>query len=128
MSSSELDPEPPIRLNLPPLSPSLFDAEPSDLQQPNGSAARHSSDPSSPTSSGYAGERGSSTATTVSLVEEVLNNEIQEITIQDAQPLSHSSWLPGKRHGDEVYKRFSINSFSLRLSVLHSLTLIYNYN
>ncbi|KAK7335702.1 hypothetical protein VNO80_27689 [Phaseolus coccineus] len=101
MSSSELDPEPPIRLHLPPLSPSLFDAEPSDLQQPNGSAARHSSDPSSSTSSGYAGERGSSTATTVSQVEEVLHNEIQEITIHDPQPLSHSSWLPGKRHGDE---------------------------
>ncbi|XP_027929561.1 vacuolar fusion protein MON1 homolog [Vigna unguiculata] len=100
-SSSAHDPEPPIRLNLPPLSPSLFDAEPSELQQPNGSAVRHSSDPSSPTSSGYAGERGSSTATTVSQVEDILHNEIQEITIHDPQPLSHSSWLPGKRHSDE---------------------------
>ncbi|KAG2371408.1 Vacuolar fusion protein [Vigna angularis] len=100
-SSSAHDPEPPIRLNLPPLSPSLFDAEPSELQQPNGSAVRHSSDPSSPTSSGYAAEKGSSTATIVSQVEEVLHNEIQEITIDDPQPLSHSSRLPGKRHSDE---------------------------
>ncbi|XP_047171721.1 vacuolar fusion protein MON1 homolog isoform X2 [Vigna umbellata] len=100
-SSSAHDPEPPIRLNLPPLSPSLFDAEPSELQQPNGSAVRHSSDPSSPTSSGYAAEQGSSTATIVSQVEEVLHNEIQEITIDDPQPLSHSSRLPGKRHSDE---------------------------
>ncbi|CAJ1955955.1 unnamed protein product [Sphenostylis stenocarpa] len=101
MSSSEHDSESSILLHLPPLSQSLFDAEPSDLQQPNGSAARPSSDPSSPTSSGYAPERGSSTATSVSHVEEVLSNEIQEITIHDPQPLSHSSWLPGKRHGDE---------------------------
>ncbi|XP_014498141.1 vacuolar fusion protein MON1 homolog isoform X1 [Vigna radiata var. radiata] len=100
-SSSAHDPEPPIRLNLPPLSPSLFDAEPSELQQPNGSAVRNSSDPSSPTSSGYAAEQGRSTATIVSQVDEVLHNEIQEITIDDPQPLSHSSRLPGKRHSDE---------------------------
>ncbi|RDX72423.1 Vacuolar fusion protein MON1-like protein [Mucuna pruriens] len=103
MSSEDHDPvpEPPIRLHLPPLSPSLFDAEPSELQQPNGSAARPSSDPSSPTSSGYAAERGSSTATSVSQVEEVLHNEIEEMTIHDSQPLSQPSRLHGKRHGDE---------------------------
>ncbi|TKY48529.1 Vacuolar fusion protein MON1-like A [Spatholobus suberectus] len=103
MSSAdhEPDPEPPIRFHLPPLSPSLFDAEPSELQQSNGSAVRPSSDPSSPTSSGYAAERGSSTATSVSQVEEVLHNEIEEMSIHDSQPLSNPSGHPGKRHSDE---------------------------
>lgn len=101
MSSADHDSDPPIRLHLPPLSPSLFDSEPPELS--HGSSARPSSDPSSPTSSGYAAERGgSSTATSVSQVDDVLHHEIQEITIHDSQPSSHSSWLPGKRHGDEV--------------------------
>uniref|UniRef100_A0A0R0H6P7 Vacuolar fusion protein MON1 homolog n=1 Tax=Glycine max TaxID=3847 RepID=A0A0R0H6P7_SOYBN len=100
MSSADHDSDPPIRLHLPPLSPSLFDSEPPELS--HGSSARPSSDPSSPTSSGYAAERGgSSTATSVSQVDDVLHHEIQEITIHDSQPSSHSSWLPGKRHGDE---------------------------
>lgn len=105
MSSADHDSDPPIRLDLPPLSPSLFDSEPSSelQQQSNGSAARPSSYPSSPTSSGYAAERGSSsTASSISQVDDVLHHEIQEITIHDSQPSSHSSWLPGKRHGDEV--------------------------
>eukprot|EP00256_Glycine_max_P054656 XP_014621541.1 vacuolar fusion protein MON1 homolog isoform X1 [Glycine max] len=106
MSSADHDSDPPIRLDLPPLSPSLFDSEPSSelQQQSNGSAARPSSYPSSPTSSGYAAERGSSsTASSISQVDDVLHHEIQEITIHDSQPQppSHSSWLPGKRHADE---------------------------
>ncbi|KAL2332036.1 hypothetical protein Fmac_019617 [Flemingia macrophylla] len=90
-----------IRLHLPPLSPSLFDSEPPDLHQPNGSAARPSSEPTSPTSSGYAAERGSSTATSVSHLEDLPHHEIQEMSIHDSQPLSSPSWLPGKRHADE---------------------------
>ncbi|XP_020202350.1 vacuolar fusion protein MON1 homolog isoform X1 [Cajanus cajan] len=89
------DHESPIRLQLPPLSPSLFDVEPSDLHQPNGSAA------SSPTSSGYAAERGSSTATSASHAEELPHHEIEEMSIHDSQPLSSPTWLPGKRHADE---------------------------
>lgn len=67
--------------------------------------------PSSPSSSGYAGEGGGSTsATTGSLIEiehdeEVeqeqmrIQNQIDEISISD----SNTSWIPGKRHQDEVY-------------------------
>ncbi|CAL5211265.1 unnamed protein product [Lathyrus oleraceus] len=65
--------------------------------------------PSSPSSSGYAGEGGGSTsATTGSLIEiehdeEVeqeqmrIQNQIDEISISD----SNTSWIPGKRHQDE---------------------------
>ncbi|XP_061376665.1 vacuolar fusion protein MON1 homolog [Gastrolobium bilobum] len=100
MSSLDHDSEPPIQLNLPPLSLSLFDAEPSE---PNG-VVRGCSEPSSPSSSGYAGERGSSTATSASPIEEVVQHEIEEMTIHDSQPVSNNSpasWLPGKRHLDE---------------------------
>lgn len=67
--------------------------------------------PSSPSSSGYAGEGGGSTsATTGSLIEiehddEIeqeqmrIQNQIDEISISD----SNTSWIPGKRHQDEVY-------------------------
>ncbi|GAU12939.1 hypothetical protein TSUD_97500 [Trifolium subterraneum] len=64
--------------------------------------------PSSPSSSGYAGEGGGSTsATTGSLIEiehdEIeeeqsrIQNQIDEISITD----SNSSWIPGKRHQNE---------------------------
>lgn len=94
---------PPIQFNLPPLSLSLFDAEPSTLQQPNGvvhgSAPPHHSEPSTPTSSHYAAERGSSsTATSVS-------HEIEELNIHDPPPApnnSNAASFPGKRHLDEV--------------------------
>nr|AVR59268.1 SAND family protein [Stellera chamaejasme] len=60
--------------------------------------------PTSPGSSGYAGERGSSSATSVSRADD----EIEEVTKNnggvavDAVPDSPSvSWVPGKRYGDE---------------------------
>lgn len=95
---------PPVQFNLPPLSLSLFDAEPSTAQQPNGvvhgSAPPHYSEPSSPTSSGYAAERGStSTAPSVS-------HEIEELNIHDPPSVpddSNAASFPGKRHLDEVY-------------------------
>ncbi|KAJ1425961.1 Vacuolar fusion protein Mon1 [Sesbania bispinosa] len=109
-STSDHGPGPPIQLQLPPLSLSLFDAEPSSHQEPNGivhgSAPQPSSEPSSPcSSSGYAAERGSSTATSVSQIEEVVHHEIEEMRIHDdSQTVSNdsqSSWFPGKRHLDE---------------------------
>ncbi|CAL5200266.1 unnamed protein product [Lathyrus oleraceus] len=99
--ASPSDP-PPVQFNLPPLSLSLFDAEPSTHQQPNGvvhgSAPPHYSEPSTPTSSGYAAERGStSTATSVS-------HEIEELNIHDPPSVpddSNAASFPGKRHLDE---------------------------
>ncbi|XP_058780121.1 vacuolar fusion protein MON1 homolog [Vicia villosa] len=93
---------PPIQFNLPPLSLSLFDAEPSTLQQPNGvvhgSAPPRHSEPSTPTSSHYAAERGSSsTATSVS-------HEIEKLNIHDPPPApnnSNAASFPGKRYLDE---------------------------
>ncbi|XP_062082086.1 vacuolar fusion protein MON1 homolog [Humulus lupulus] len=60
--------------------------------------------PVSPSSSGYAGERGSSGASSVELeIDEVGNDEIQEARNNAAEGVSHSqaSWVPGKRHVDE---------------------------
>ncbi|KAI4334397.1 hypothetical protein L6164_019095 [Bauhinia variegata] len=61
--------------------------------------------PSSPSSSGYAGERGSSTATTGSAIDEVVEQEIEEVVRNDdtVDGISDSqmSWLPGKRDADE---------------------------
>lgn len=72
--------------------------------------------PSSPSSSGYAGEQGSTSATSGSGIEieheheheqqqEIeeedhhhLNRQIDNISISD----SHTSWIPGKRNLDEV--------------------------
>jgi hypothetical protein len=117
---------PSIQFNLPPLSLSLFDAEPSTHDQPNGvvhgSAPKHSSEPSSPTSSGYAAERGSSrTATSIS-------HEIQELNIHDPPSVSNdsdASWLPSQRNIDEVYicSLFAISLFSIRFHVLAYLFL-----
>ncbi|KAJ1409210.1 Vacuolar fusion protein Mon1 [Sesbania bispinosa] len=109
-STSDHGPGLPIQLQLPPLSLSLFDSEPSSHQEPNGivhgSAPQPSSEPSSPcSSSGYAAERGSSTATSVSQIEEVVHHEIEEMRIHDdSQTISNDSqpsWFPGKRHLDE---------------------------
>lgn len=105
----------PIQFNLPPLSLSLFDGEPSSSEQQNevfhgSTPSKHSSEPSSPTSSGYAAERGSasSTATSVSHVDEdSISHEIQEMNIHHPPPSvsndSHDSCFPDERHLDEVY-------------------------
>lgn len=105
----------PIQFNLPPLSLSLFDGEPSSSEQPNevfhgSTPSKHSSEPSSPTSSGYAAERGSasSTATSVSHVDEdSISHEIEEMNIHYPPPSvsndSHDSCFPDERHLDEVY-------------------------
>ena len=104
----------PIQFNLPPLSLSLFDGEPSTSEQPNdvvhgSTPSKHSSEPSSPTSSGYAAERGSGSCTTTSVshVEDSVSHEIEEMNIHDPPPSvsndSHDSWFPDERHLDEVY-------------------------
>ncbi|KAF5751545.1 protein SAND [Tripterygium wilfordii] len=60
--------------------------------------------PPSPSSSGYAGGRGTSSASSTSIVDEVSEDEIQEVgngsAIEGATD-SHESWMPGKRHVDE---------------------------
>ncbi|KAI4322266.1 hypothetical protein L6164_021977 [Bauhinia variegata] len=59
---------------------------------------------SSPGSSGYAGERGSSSATTGSAIDEVVQQEIEEARNDDTvEGISDSqmSWPPGKQHVDE---------------------------
>lgn len=67
-------------------------------------------DPSSPSSSGYAGERGSSGASSGggSGIDEVGGDEIQELrnvaVIDDGVSDSGATWLPGKRHLDEVFQ------------------------
>lgn len=62
--------------------------------------------PASPSSSGYAGERGSSSASSGrSEMDGIAEDEIQELR-DDASvgEISNSlpSWVPGKRHGNEV--------------------------
>ena len=74
--------------------------------------------PSSPSSSGYAGEGGGSTSATTGSAIEIehddeieeedeeqlrIRNQIDEISITD----SNTDWIPGKRHQDEV---FTLNS------------------
>lgn len=65
--------------------------------------------PSSPSSSGYAGERGSSSATSASRIDEaseIDDNEIREVrndgSLEGISDSQASSWVPGKRHIDEV--------------------------
>lgn len=62
--------------------------------------------PASPSSSGYAGERGSSSASSGrSEMDGVFGDEIQEmrddVSVGENSDSVHS-WVPGKRHGDEV--------------------------
>ncbi|KAF2321762.1 hypothetical protein GH714_002542 [Hevea brasiliensis] len=60
--------------------------------------------PSSPSSSGYAGERGSSSVTSASRIGEVSEDEIQEAGNDgdvDGNLDSQAAWVPGKRHVDE---------------------------
>ncbi|KAF2284649.1 hypothetical protein GH714_028818 [Hevea brasiliensis] len=60
--------------------------------------------PSSPSSSGYAGERGSSSVTSASRIGEVSEDEIQEAgndSDVDGNLDSQAAWVPGKRHVDE---------------------------
>lgn len=66
--------------------------------------------PASPSSSGYAGERGSSGVSSGGELEidEVGEDEIQEVR-SDAPAVdgvldSQASWVPGKRHVDEVFR------------------------
>ncbi|CAL5352803.1 hypothetical protein CsSME_00040740 [Camellia sinensis var. sinensis] len=54
----------------------------------------------SPSSSGYAGERGSSSSTSVSEIEEVGEDQICEVGKDDSVD-GGSDWVPGKRHLDE---------------------------
>lgn len=58
---------------------------------------------SSPSSSGYAGERGSSNASASSgvsgMIDGIVDDEIQEISNVDFD--SQASWVPGKRHVNE---------------------------
>lgn len=86
--------------------------------------------PSSPSSSGYAGETGSTSATSGSLIEieqeqeheeleEQMRIQIDEISISDSN--SNSSWIPGKRHLDEVYSYIDF-SFPI-FSILHVFAL-----
>ncbi|KAM7257873.1 hypothetical protein ACFE04_013614 [Oxalis oulophora] len=59
--------------------------------------------PTSPSSSGYAGERGTSSSSSISNDDDDDddddNNEIQEVVIDDSLPAA--TWMPGKRHVDE---------------------------
>ena len=68
--------------------------------------SEHEADaPSSPSSSGYAGERGSSSATSESGIGERGEDEISEVGNDDSvDGVSdlQQSWVPGKRHVDEV--------------------------
>ncbi|XWS71821.1 hypothetical protein CRYUN_Cryun03dG0171000 [Craigia yunnanensis] len=64
--------------------------------------------PFSPSSSGYAGERGSSSVTSASRIDEaseIDDNEIQEArndgSLEEISDSLASSWVPGKRHVDE---------------------------
>ncbi|XP_075634491.1 vacuolar fusion protein MON1 homolog [Castanea sativa] len=64
--------------------------------------------PSSPSSSGYAGERGSSSGSGSSGGFEMIgggiggdDDEIQEVSNVDSIQDSQASWMPGKRHVDE---------------------------
>ncbi|XWS53275.1 hypothetical protein CRYUN_Cryun11dG0143500 [Craigia yunnanensis] len=64
--------------------------------------------PPSPSSSGYAGERGSSSATSASRndeVSEIDGSEIQAVrndgSLEGISNSQASSWVPGKRHDDE---------------------------
>lgn len=61
--------------------------------------------PASPSSSGYAGERGSSNASSRDNGIEEVDGEILEIGNGDSFDRGSNSqvqWLPGKRHGNEV--------------------------
>ena len=66
--------------------------------------------PSSPSSSGYAGERGSSSGSGSSGGFDMIgggigggdDEEIQEVSNVDSIQDSQASWMPGKRHVDEV--------------------------
>ncbi|KAF7805593.1 vacuolar fusion protein MON1-like protein [Senna tora] len=61
--------------------------------------------PSSPSSSGYAGERGSSSASSESITDDVVEqHEIEQVRNDDTIDGisdSYTPWLPGKRHEDE---------------------------
>lgn len=58
--------------------------------------------PSSPSSSGYAGERGSSTGTSAGPIEEVGHDGIVRADSFSNAAAESAPWVPGKRHLDEV--------------------------
>ena len=76
--------------------------------------------PSSPGSSGYVGEGGSTSATTGSQFE-IEHEEIEEDTTIDMDRISisdsHASWIPGKRHFDEVCALVLVGALALRWSM-----------
>lgn len=81
--------------------------------------------PASPSSSGYAGERGSSGASSGDLeIDEVVDDddeEIQEVRSDDAVDGvldSQASWVPGKRHIDEVFRVWNLSSIVLFLDFI----------
>jgi hypothetical protein len=80
--------------------------------------------PSSPSSSGYAGERGSSNASASSgvsgMIDGIVDDEIQEISNVDFD--SQASWVPGKRHVNEV-----LDSFLLQLRILWNQICIFDW-
>ncbi|KAF8396733.1 hypothetical protein HHK36_018363 [Tetracentron sinense] len=59
----------------------------------------------SPSSSGYAGEMGSSGSTTASGIEEVDEDDIDEQVVPQDDSVNAASWVPGKRHIDEASGR-----------------------
>lgn len=63
--------------------------------------------PASPSSSGYAGERGTtSSSSSGSVIDEIVDDEIREVTnnaSDDGVLDSEAAWVPGKRHADEVF-------------------------
>jgi hypothetical protein len=85
--------------------------------------------PSSPSSSGYAGERGSSGVSEDDEIEEVANDSALHEVFD-----SQAAWLPGKRHVDEVLFGFSplfffvlkawINCEFFRLMIVNRLKLV----
>lgn len=80
--------------------------------------------PSSPSSSGYAGERGSSSGSGSSGGFEMIgggiggdDDEIQEVSNVDSIQDSQASWMPGKRHVDEVLDSIRFDSLLLQLRI-----------
>lgn len=83
--------------------------------------------PESPSSSGYAGERGSSSASSVgSGIDEIA--EVRDDEVVDGVSDSQAAWVPGKRHVDEVLcsSNSFCNCFALSFcSLCDSLTVFY---
>ena len=90
--------------------------------------------PSSPSSSGYAGERGSSSATSASRIDgvsEIDDSDIQVVrndgSLDGISNSQASSWVPGKRHVDEV-SHFIFSLVNIEKNFWFSLFLSELYN